>query len=77
MIASLSYSANLLYHWFFNWRYVKSTFRLPVLQKSTEFFNEMLDRILKQREDQHVVFTAQELENHTNEMAELKIVQVR
>ena len=26
-------SAYLLYHWFFNWRYVKSTFRLPVLQK--------------------------------------------
>jgi len=40
-------SAFLLYHWFFNWRYVKSTFRLPVLEKSAEFHNHMLDRILK------------------------------
>jgi len=70
-------SAHLLYHWFFNWRYVKSTFRLPVLKKSAEFFNEMLERILKQREDQHVLFTAQELEDHTTEMVELKIVQRR
>ena len=70
-------SAHLLYHWFFNWRYVKSTFRLPVLKKSAEFFNEMLERILKQREDQHVLFTAQELEGHTTEMVELKIVQRR
>ena len=67
----------LLYHWFFNWRYVKSTFRLPVLKKSAEFFSEMLERIVMQREDQEVLFTAQELEGHTTEMAELKIVQAR
>jgi len=40
-------SAFLLYHWLFNWRYVKSTFRLPVLEKSAEFHNKMLDRIFK------------------------------
>jgi len=40
-------SAYLLYHWFFNWRYVKSTFRLPVLEKSAEFHSHMLDRIFK------------------------------
>jgi len=40
-------SAYQLYHWFFNWRYVKSTFRLPVLEKSAEFHNHMLDRILE------------------------------
>jgi len=50
-------SAILLYHWLFNWRYVKSTFRLPVLKKSTEFHSEKLDKIIKQREDQHVLFT--------------------
>ena len=62
----------LLYHWFFNLRYVKSTFRLPILQKSAEFFSEMLDRIIKQREEQHAVFTPQELETHTSKMVELK-----
>ena len=62
----------LLYHWFFNLRYVKSTLRLPVLQKSAEFLNEMLERILEQREDQEIVFTAQELETQTKEMNELK-----
>jgi len=37
----------------------------------------MLERILEQREEQHVVFTAQELEDHSTEMAELKKRQVR
>jgi len=32
----------------------------------------MLDRIIEQREEQHAVFTPQELETHTSEMAELK-----
>jgi len=36
------YASFLLFHWFFNLRYVKSTFRLPLLRKSAEFFNEML-----------------------------------
>jgi len=67
-----SNTSYLLYHWFFNLRYVKSTFRLPILQKSAEFFSEMLERIIEQREEQHAVFTPQELENHTSEMAELK-----
>jgi len=31
-IISSSNSVSLLYHWLFNWRYVKSTFRLPVLK---------------------------------------------
>jgi len=56
---------------------VKSTFRLPLLKKSAEFFNEMLGRILEQREDQDIVFTAQELETQNEEMAELKKRQVR
>jgi len=64
-----AYASNLLFHWFFNLRYVKSTFRLPLLKKSAEFFNEMLNRILEQREDQNIVFTAQELEDHSTEMA--------
>jgi len=68
----LSYTSYLLYHWFFNLKYVKSTFRLPILQKSAEFFSEMLDRIIEQREEQHVVFTPQELEDHTSEMIKLK-----
>ena len=42
-------SAYLLYHWFFNWRYVKSTFRLPVLKKGAEFHSDMLDQIILQR----------------------------
>jgi len=67
-----TYVSPLLYHWFFNLRYVKSTFRLPILQKSAEFFSKMLDRIIEQREEQHAVFTPQELEEHTSEMAELK-----
>jgi len=32
----------------------------------------MLNRIIEQREEQHAVFTPQELETHTSEMAELK-----
>jgi len=68
-------AAYLMYHWFFNWRYVNSTFRLLVLQKSAEFFNEMLERILTQREDQQVLFTAQELEGQTTEMTKLKAIQ--
>ena len=44
-------SSSFLYHWLFNWRYVKSTFRLPVLKKGAEFHNKKLDRIIKQRED--------------------------
>jgi len=70
-------SAYLLYHWLFNWRYVKSTFRLPVLEKSAEFHNKMLDRIFKQREEQHVLFSPKELEDHSREMAILKKRQVR
>ena len=50
-------STYFLYHWLFNWRYVKSTFRLPVLQKSAEFHSKKLDKIIKQREDQHVLFS--------------------
>jgi len=67
----------LLFHWFFNMRYVKSTFRLPVLQKSAEFMNEMLDRILMQREEQSILFSQEELEDHITEMAKLKKRQVR
>jgi len=36
----------------------------------------MLQRILEQREDQNIVFTAEELEDHDTEMAELKKKQV-
>jgi len=72
IITWIAESAYLLWHWFFNWRYVKSTLRLPVLKKSAEFFNKMLDRILKQREEQFVIFTAVELEKHHREVAELK-----
>jgi len=68
-------SAYLLYHWLFNWWYVKSTFRLPVLQKAAEFHNEMLDLILLHREEQHVIFSPQKLEEHEREMTKLKIVQ--
>jgi len=70
-------SAYYLYHWFFNWRYIKSTFRLPVLEKSAEFHNHMLDRILEQRDEQEVLFTSQELEDQSKEMMELKARQVR
>jgi len=52
-----SVTSYLLLNWFFNLRYVKSTFRMPILQKSAEFFSEMLNRIIEQREEQHVVFT--------------------
>ena len=38
--------AYLLFHWLLNWRYVKSTFRLPVLEKAAEFHSEMADRSL-------------------------------
>ena len=65
----LNNTSSLLFHWFFNLRYVKSTFRLPLLRKSAEFFNEMLQRILEQCEDQNIVFTAKELEDHSTEMA--------
>ena len=65
-------TSSLLYNWFFNLRYVKSTFRLPILQKSAEFLSKMLNRIIEQREEQLVVISLQELENHTSEMAELK-----
>jgi len=37
----------------------------------------MLQRILESREDQNIVFTAEELEDHSTEMAELKKRQVR
>jgi len=70
-------SAYLLYHWLFNWRYVKSTFRLPVLKKSSEFHNKKLDKIIKQREDQHVLFSPKELEDFAREMGKLKKTQVR
>ena len=69
--------SSLLFHWIFNLRYVKSTFRLPLLRKSAEFFNEMLERIFEHREEQFVVFTASELEDHSIEMAKLKKRQVR
>ena len=61
-------SAYLLYHWLFNWRYVKSTFRLPVLHKSAEFHNKKLDKIIAQREEQHVLFSPKELEDFAREM---------
>ena len=70
-------SAILLYHWLFNWRYVKSTFRLPVLKKSAEFHNKKLDKIIKQREDQYVLFSPKELEDFAREMGELKETQRR
>jgi len=63
-----SNSAYFLYHWLFNWRYIKSTFRLPALQKGAEFHSEMLDRVIAQREDQHVLFSPQELEDFAREM---------
>jgi len=43
-----------------------------VLQKSAEFLKEILERILEQREDQDIVFTAQELETQNEEMKVLK-----
>jgi len=43
-----------------------------VLQKSAEFLNEMLERILEQREDQDIVFTVEELETQNEEMKGLK-----
>jgi len=67
-----SNTSSLLFHWVFNLRYVKSTFRLPLLKKSAEFFNEMLQRIIESREEQFVVFTAQELEEHSTDMIKLK-----
>jgi len=41
-----SYTAYLFFHWFFNFRYLKSTFRLPLLQKGAELYNEMLEKII-------------------------------
>ena len=73
----LSWSADaayLLYHWLFNWRYFKSTFRLPVLDKAAEFHSEMVDQIIKKREEQHVLFSLQKLEDHLREMTKLKRV---
>jgi len=35
----------------------------------------MVDQIIKQREEQHVIFSPQKLEDHEREMTELKIVQ--
>jgi len=62
----------LLFHWLFNWRYVKSTFRLPVLQEIAVFHNEMLKRIVMQREDQNVLITSEELKKHTDKISVLK-----
>ena len=70
-------TSSLLSHWLFNIRYVKSTFRLPLLRKSAEFFNEMLQRIFESREEQFVVFTTGELEEHSTDMIKLKKRQVR
>ena len=58
-------------------RYVKSTFRLPLLKKSAEFFNKMLQRILESSEEQFIVFSALELEDHSTGMAKLKKRMVR
>jgi len=46
-----------------------------VLQKSAEFHSEKLDKIFNQREEQHVIFSPQKLEDHEREIGELKIVQ--
>jgi len=46
-----------------------------VLQKAAEFHNEMLDLILRRREEQHVIFSPKKLEEHETEMTNLKIVQ--
>jgi len=48
-----------------------------VLKKSAEFHNKKLDRIIKQREDQQVLFSPQELEDFAREMGELKKTQMR
>jgi len=46
-----------------------------VLEKAAEFHSEMVDQIIKQREDQDVLFSPQKLEDHLREMTSLKIVQ--
>jgi len=48
-----------------------------VLKKSAEFHNKKLDKIIKQREDQHVLFSPKELEDFAREMGKLKETQVR
>ena len=46
-----------------------------MLEKAAEFHSEMVDQIIKQREEQHVIFSPQKLEDHEREMTKLKLVQ--
>ena len=71
-IGLITYGSYMLFHWLFNWRYLKSAFRLPVLEKIVEFHNEMLEKVISQREEQEVLFTASELEEN-----KVKIVEIR
>ena len=48
-----------------------------MLKKSAEFHDHMLEEILIQREEQHVIFSPQKLEDHERKMAKLKATQKR
>ena len=47
-------SLQFLFHWIFSWRYIKSTAKLPLLQKCAEFHSYILEKIFMQREDQDI-----------------------
>jgi len=50
-VYSLCNSTYLLVHWLFNGRYLKSTFRLPLLKKKAEFYCDDLAREVTNREE--------------------------
>ena len=67
-----SFASSLLFHWIFTSRYVYTTLRLPLFMKHAHLYCEMVQKVLQQRLEQEVTFTAEEIEDHKTRRAEIK-----
>jgi len=71
----LSQTCNLLLHANFNFRYITSTFKLPLLIKSAREQAKWIAKFFEQREEQFVMISAEELEEHKEELRKIKVKQ--
>lgn len=60
----VSDSVMLLLHWLFNMRYVFSTFTLDIQIEQTRIYCEMVHKAVSQRQEQAVIFSAEELSDN-------------
>lgn len=77
MIAVCCFISGLITQWLFISRYLHTAFRLPLVFQLTDLYCEMVLIIYQQREQNCIVFSAEELQDQTERKDDIKAKQVK